>query len=233
MGDIMWLQRLETLVKENNIEKLRNTTVLIIGLGGVGGHALESIVRSGIGKVIIVDSDIVDITNLNRQIISNIDNIGKNKVDVAESRILSINPNIEIIKIKDFITKANIDKLFENKIDYIIDACDTVETKEELIRQSIKQNIKLIASMGTAKKMNPSLLEIIDIRKTDTDPIARKIRKMIKDEKIKNKIMVVCSKEKPIKTELLGSNSFVPATAGLLCASYVINDIVGDLNENK
>lgn len=229
----MWLQRLETLVGKDNIKKLKETTVLIVGLGGVGGHALESIVRSGIGKVIIVDSDKVDITNLNRQIISDINNIDQFKVDVAFNRIKSINPDVEVIKINEFITKENINKLFETKVNYIIDACDTVETKEELIRQSIKRNIKMISSMGTAKKMNPSLLEIIDIRKTNTDPLARKIRKMVKDEKIKDKIMVVCSKEQPIKTENLGSNSFVPATAGLLCASYVINDIVGDLSENK
>lgn len=228
----MWLQRLETLVGINNIEKLKNTTVLVVGLGGVGGHALESIVRSGIGKVIIVDNDIVDITNLNRQIIANINNIGKNKVDAAHTHIKSINPDIEVIKIKEFITKENINILFEEKVDYIIDACDTIETKKELIRQSIKRNIKLISSMGTAKKMNPSLLQIVDIRKTDTDPLARVIRKMVKDERIKEKIMVVCSKETPINREKLGSNSFVPATSGLLCASYVINDIVGDLHEN-
>lgn len=227
----MWLQRLEVLVESNNIEKLRNTTVLIVGLGGVGGYALESIVRSGIGKIIIVDNDIVDITNLNRQILSNTNNIGKNKVDVAYDRAKLINPDIQIVKIKEFITKENIDILFKEKVDYIIDACDTIETKKELIRQSIKRNIKIISSMGTAKKMNPSLLEIVDIRKTDTDPLARIIRKMIKDEKINKKIMVVCSKEVPLKREQLGSNSFVPAASGLLCASYVINDIVGDLNE--
>lgn len=229
----MWLQRLETLVGSNNIEKIKNTTVLIIGLGGVGGYALESIVRSGIEKIIIVDNDKVDITNLNRQLISNINNIGKSKVDVAYDRALSINPNIKIVKINEFITKENIDILFKEKVDYIIDACDTIETKEELIRQSIKKDIKLISSMGTAKKMNPAMLEIIEIRKTDTDPIARRIRKMIKDERINKKIMVVCSRELPIKKEQLGSNSFVPATSGLLCASYVINDIVGDLNESK
>lgn len=229
----MWLQRLETLVGSDNIERIKNTTVLVIGLGGVGGYALESIVRSGIENIIIVDNDKVDITNLNRQLISNINNIGINKVDVAYDRALSINPNIKIAKINEFITKENIDILFKEKVDYIIDACDTIETKEELIRQSIKRNIKLISSMGTAKKMNPAMLEIIDIRKTDTDPIARKIRKMIKDEKINKKIMVVCSRELPVKREQLGSNSFVPATAGLLCASFVINDIVGDLNESR
>ena len=224
------LERLEILVGEENIEKLKNTTVLIVGLGGVGGHALESIARSGIGKIIIVDKDIVDITNLNRQIISNKNNIGLNKVDVAEKRIKEIS-DAEVIKINEFINKDNIENLFNEKIDYIIDACDTIETKKELIRQSIKRNIKIISCMGTAKKMNPEKLRITEIRKTSYDPIAKLLRKMMRDEKIKQKIMVVCSDEMPYNIVKLGSNALVPSTAGILCASYVINDIVGDLDE--
>lgn len=226
------LDRLEILIGNKNIKKLKNTTVLIIGLGGVGGHALESIARSGIGKVIIVDKDVVDITNLNRQIITKKNNIGENKVDVAENRIKEIS-DTEVIKINEFINKSNIEILFDQEIDYIIDACDTIETKEELIKEAIKRNIKIISCMGTAKKMDPSRLKIMDIRKTNYDPIAKRIRKMVKEEKINQKIMVVSSDEIPANVEKLGSNSFVPATAGLLCASFVINDVVGDLNENK
>lgn len=224
------LDRLEILIGNENIKKLKNTTVLIVGIGGVGGYALEVLARSGIGKIIIVDKDIVDITNLNRQIIATKNNIGLNKVDVAEQRIKEIS-NAEVIKINKFITKENIEELFKEKIDYIIDACDTIETKKELIRQSIKRNIKIISCMGTAKKMNPSKLKIMEIRKTNYDPLAKIIRKMVREEKIKEKIMVVCSDEIPIKREKLGSNSLVPSTAGILCASYVINDIVGDLDE--
>mgnify|MGYP004578747559 FL=1 len=224
------LERLEILIGKENMEKLKNTTVLIIGLGGVGGHALESIARSGIGKIIVVDKDIVDITNLNRQIISNKNNIGLNKVDVAEKRIKEIS-DAEVIKINEFINKDNIENLFNEKIDYIIDACDTIETKKELIRQSIKRNIKIISCMGTAKKMNPEKLRITEIRKTSYDPIAKLLRKMMRDEKIKQKIMVVCSDEMPYNIVKLGSNALVPSTAGILCASYVINDIVGDLDE--
>ena len=226
------LDRLEILIGNKNIKKLKNTTVLIIGLGGVGGHALESIARSGIGKVIIVDKDVVDITNLNRQIITKKNNIGENKVDVAENRIKEIS-DTEVIKINEFINKSNIEILFDQEIDYIIDACDTIETKEELIKEAIKRNIKIISCMGTAKKMDPTRLKIMDIRKTNYDPIAKRIRKMVKEEKINQKIMVVSSDEIPVNVEKLGSNSFVPATAGLLCASFVINDVVGDLNENK
>lgn len=226
------LDRLEILIGNKNIKKLKNTTVLIIGLGGVGGHALESIARSGIGKVIIVDKDVVDITNLNRQIITKKNNIGENKVDVAENRIKEIS-DTEVIKINEFINKSNIEILFDQEIDYIIDACDTIETKEELIKEAIKRNIKIISCMGTAKKMDPSRLKIMDIRKTNYDPIAKRIRKMVKEKKINQKIMVVSSDEIPANVEKLGSNSFVPATAGLLCASFVINDVVGDINENK
>lgn len=220
------LDRLELLIGEK-LDKLKNTTVLIIGLGGVGGYALESIVRSGIGKVIIVDSDVIDITNLNRQIISNKTNLGMKKVDEWEKRIKEIS-NCEIKKIDKFITKENINILFEEKIDYIIDACDTIDTKFELIKESIKREIKIISSMGTARKMNPEMLKIISIWKTDTDPVAKILRKKLKDNHIYDKIMVVSSSEKPV-TNKMGSNSFVPAVAGLLCTSYIINEIVGDI----
>jgi tRNA A37 threonylcarbamoyladenosine dehydratase len=155
-------------------------------------------------------------------------NVGQNKVDVWESRIKDINPNIEVIKIKEFINKDNIDIIFNNKIDYLVDACDTIETKKELIRKCSKNNIKIISSMGMGNKLDPSQIEITDIRKTSYDPIAKIIRKMIKDEKISTKIPVVYSKEQPIKTnnKIISSNSFVPATAGLLCTSYIINDII-------
>ena len=224
--------RLELIIG-NKIELIKNKCVLIIGLGGVGGYALESIVRSGVEKVIIVDYDTIDKTNLNRQIISLSNNIGLKKVDVAYERIKQINKNCEVIKIDSLITPENIDMLFKEKVDYVIDACDTVETKKELIRQCIKRKIKLISSMGTGNKLDPTKLEITDIRKTSYDPLSRKLRKMVKDEKIKEKIMVVSSTEQPIKTNdaTIGSTSFVPAIAGLLCASYVINDIVGDINE--
>lgn len=225
--------RLELLIGLDNLNKINNTTVLVIGLGGVGSFALESLVRNGIGKLIIVDNDTIDITNLNRQIMSLHSNIGYFKTDVWEQRILEINPNCIVKKITKFITKENINELFCENIDYIVDACDTIEVKKELIRQSKKRNIKLISSMGTGNKMDPSRLKILDIRKTSYDPIASILRRMIRDEQIKGKIMVVCSDEQPIKkaTKVLGSNCLVPSVAGLLCASFIINDIVGGLFE--
>lgn len=224
----MELERLRLQIKEGNLEKIKDTTVLIIGLGGVGSYAVESLTRSGVGRLIIIDNDKIDITNLNRQLMSLHSNIGMYKTDVWESRIKDINPNCKIIKITDFITKDNISLLKNYKIDYIVDACDTIETKKALIRYAIGNNIKIISSMGTGNKLDPSKLKIMDIRKTSYDPIAKILRKMIKDEKIKTKIPVVCSDEVAIKTnsKTISSNSFVPATSGLLITSYIINDII-------
>ena len=207
--------------------EIKNLTVLVLGLGGVGSYAVESIVRSGIKKIILVDNDIIDKTNLNRQLISLNSNIGKYKTDEFSKRIKDINPNVEIRIITEFITKQNVNILFEDNIDYIVDACDTIETKKELIKECVVRNIKFISCMGTGNKFDPSRLKIMDIRKTSYDPLAKIIRKMVKDENIKQKIYVVCSDEKPIKISgKIGSNSFVPATAGLLCTSYIINDAI-------
>ena len=211
----------------DKINLIKNKCVLIIGLGGVGGYTLESLVRAGIGKVIIVDNDNVDITNLNRQIISLQDNIGNKKVNEWEKRIKNINPDIEVVKYDMFVTPDNIDELFNDKIDYVVDACDTIETKKSIIRICIKNNIKFITSMGTGNKLDPTKLTICDIRKTSYDPIAKIIRKMVKDERIKAKIMTVCSTEQPKIKGKVGSISFVPSVAGLYITSYIINDILG------
>ena len=222
----MWLDRLNLLIDTN---KLQDKCVLIIGIGGVGGYALEAICRSGVNNIIIVDNDNIDVTNLNRQIITNLNNIGNKKIDEAKKRILSINDKCNVTCYDLFLDENNIYNIIDNhKIDYIIDACDTISVKKELIRISKKRNINLITSMGTANKMHPELLEIIDIRKTEYDPVAKILRKMVKDEKIKGKVMCVSSKEQGIKNKKLGSNAFTPATAGLLLASYVINDMVGN-----
>ena len=226
---INMLQYTKGVIMKDKIKYIKNKHVLVIGLGGVGGYTVESLIRSGIEKITIVDYDKIDITNLNRQIIANMNNIGCFKVDEMEKRIISINPNCKIYKIKDKITIENIDILFQNKIDYLIDACDTVSVKKELILKCIDKKIKFISCMGTGNKMDPSKLKIMDIRDTNYDPLARIIRKMVKDKKIKDKIYVVASSEIPIKRDKIGSNAYVPSTAGLLLTSYVINDIVGEL----
>lgn len=220
-------ERLKILVGNEKFKKINNLTVLIIGLGGVGSYAVEALVRSGIKKIILIDSDKIDITNLNRQLMTNYNNIGNYKTDSIKERISSINKFIEVKCINEYITKDNIELLFNDKVDYIIDACDSINTKKEIIRQCTKRKIKFISSMGVGNKMEPSRLRITDVRKTNYDPISKIIRKMVRDEKIRQKIPVVFSDEIPIKTnKIIGSNSFVPATAGLLCASYVINDFI-------
>ena len=229
-GDCMnQFERLELLIG-NKIDKIHNKHVLIIGLGGVGSYAVEALIRSGIENITIVDKDVIDITNLNRQLMTTHENIGKYKTDEIEKRIRSINPNCKIKKITKNISLNNINELFIDNIDYVIDACDTLSVKMELIRLCKSNNIKFISSMGTGNKMDPSKLKIMDIRKTNYDPLAKKLRKMVRDEKINGKINVVCSDEQPnVKiNKKIPSNSFVPATAGLLCASYIINDIVGE-----
>ena len=225
------LDRLELLIGDTNIDKIKNTNILLIGLGGVGGYVFESLVRSGINNITIVDKDVFDITNLNRQVLCTIDTIGKYKTDIAFLRGNSINKNINISKITKELTIDNINEINFKEYDYVIDACDTVSIKKEVIRICTKNNIKFISSMGTGNKLDPSKLCITDIRKTSYDPLAKILRKMVKDERIKGYIPVVCSTEVPIKTnsKTIGSTSFVPSIAGLLITSYIINDIVGEL----
>ena len=225
----MWLSRLNKILSNDKIDAIRSKTVLIIGIGGVGGHALESIVRMGVNNIILVDNDVVDISNLNRQLISLNSNIGRKKVDVAKERILDINKDCNVITIDKFITHDNILELFNYNIDYIIDACDTVSTKILLIKECLDRNIKIISSMGTGNKFHPEMLEITELKKTSYDPLAKVLRNKFKNEK--RKIWVVSSKEKgiSIKDRTPGSTSLVPSTAGILCASYVINDILEEL----
>jgi len=220
--------RLERIVNTDGIDNLKSKCVLIIGLGGVGGYALESLVRSGIGRVIIVDFDKIDETNINRQIIALDSTIDMYKVDVFESRIKDINPLCEVIKIKEFITKENINLLFKYEIDYLIDACDTVDTKKAIIMECLFRGVKFISSMGTGNKLDPSKLEIIDIRKTVNDPLARIMRKFIRELNVKDKVLVLSSKELPIKTcdGKLGSSMFVPSSAGILIASYIVREFI-------
>ena len=219
------------LVKDKLLD-IQKKNILIIGLGGVGSYAVEALIRSGIQNITIVDNDVISYSNLNRQLMTNMNNIGEFKTDEIEKRILTINPKCNIKKINKFITLENINELFYDTFDYIIDACDTITDKLELIRISKSKNIKLISCMGTGNKMDPTRLKIMDIKKTNYDPIAKIVRKMVKDEKIKGKVMVVCSDEQPYTkiNKIIPSTSFVPSVAGLLCASYVINDIVCDKN---
>lgn len=220
--------RFELLIGKDNFNKIKDLKVLVIGLGGVGSYVVEGLVRSGVSNLILVDYDKIDITNLNRQIMANLNNIGKNKTDILFERIKSINSFCDVKIVNQFIDKDNLDNLFNNSIDYVIDCCDTVETKKLIIKKCLDNNIKFITCMGTGKRLDPSKLQIIDIRKTSYDPLAKKIRKWVNDERLKGKIMCCCSLEKAISvdTNIIPSAIFVPASAGLLISSYVIRDVI-------
>ncbi len=226
--------RLELLVGKDTIETLQHKTVLVVGLGGVGGYAVEALARSGIGTLILMDYDIIEASNINRQLIALHSTIGQKKTDAWKKRIEEINPNCKVIQKDIFLTKENLLEQLQENIDYIIDACDTVATKMELIRYSNQNHIPMISSMGMGNKLDPSQISIIELKKTSYDPIAKVLRKMVREEKINTKIMTVSSTEPPIsnKTYQIASNAFVPAVAGLLCASYVVQDIVGEKNDN-
>lgn len=218
-------ERLITLIGEDNVNKLKKANVLIVGLGGVGGYALEALVRSDVCNLTIVDGDVVELSNLNRQIISKQDVVGRPKAIVAQTRALEINPDINLRVINEFITEDNFSLLKIDEYDYVIDACDDLNLKMLLIKNADKY--KLISSMGTANKMDMTKFKITTIDKTSYDPLAKIIRKKIKDEKIKTKFKVVSSDEKVIKNGTkLGTIAYMPATSGLLCASYIISDII-------
>jgi len=221
------LDRLEKIIGNDNLNKIKNNSVMIIGIGGVGGYAVEALARSGIENIILIDNDSVDITNKNRQIIALDSTIGMKKVDAMKERLLDINSKCNIEIITDFIDKNNIEILFKNPVDYVIDACDTVSTKILLIEECLKRNIKVISSMGMGKKLDISKLKIMDIRKTSYDKLAKVVRKKLKDDGINEKIMVLSSDEEPIDTkDNIGSYSPLTSSAGLLIADYVIKDII-------
>ena len=228
-----WLARTEALIGKENLLKLQNSNIVIFGLGGVGSYVVEGLVRAGVQNIGIVDKDIVDITNINRQLIADTTTIGKSKVDVEEKRILDINPTAKIIKIKEFVDKNNIEKIMNNilslnnHIDYVVDAIDTISSKLEIIKYCKQNNINIISCMGTGNKLNANMFEITDINKTSVCPVAKIIRKELKKLEISS-LKVLYSKEIPIKniqSSSPSSISFVPSVAGLLIAGEVIKNI--------
>lgn len=217
-----------SLIGKEKFNKLQNSNILILGIGGVGGYTLEALIRSGIENITIVDFDKIDKSNINRQIISLQNNIGNTKTEQWKKRILEINPNVNINIINEKISIDNIDILFNNNYNFIVDACDTIIVKKLLIKKCKEKNIKLITVCGMGKKLNPTLVKICDIKDTSYDPIAKTLRKYIKDEKIKGKNPCIFSEERPISTDenIVSSMIIVPAVAGLLAAHYVIDKII-------
>lgn len=218
--------RLELLIGKESLEKLHNTKVLIVGVGGVGGTCLEALVRSGIGHITVVDGDVFNESNLNRQIICTISNLGSKKVDEAIKRAKTINNDIDIIGYDIYLNKDNINVL-EN-YDFIIDACDDVPAKLLLMKYAEDNNITLISSMGTGKRLNPSEVIVTRLDKTFGDPLAKKLRNEARKLGLSLKVTVVCSKEETLNNDrVVASSIFVPSTAGLNIAYVVLKKVIG------
>lgn len=225
--------RLTCLINQNEFNTIQNSKILLVGVGGVGGYTLEALVRSGFLNITIIDGDVIDESNLNRQIITNNDNIGNYKVNEAYKRAISINPSLNINPINAFLTIDNFKNYINTDYDYIIDACDDIKIKIELVKYAKNNNIKIITCLGTGKKLNPNYLEITTLNKTFNDPLAKKLRSELRKEKIDLNIPVVFSKEETIKTEnMVGSSVFVPAVAGIYLANYVFLDTINSINKN-
>lgn len=228
--------RTELLIGKENIEKLNKSKVAIFGIGGVGSFVVEGLARAGIGNFVLIDHDIVSETNINRQIIATTKTIGMSKVEVARERILEINPDAKVEIIKEFFMPDS-KKILDNSIDYIVDAIDTVTAKIELVQRANKLNIPIISSMGTGNKLDPTKFEVTDIYKTSVCPLAKVMRKELKQRGIK-KLKVLYSKEEPIKIKQIssqnqetkkqvpGSISFVPSVAGLIIAGEVVKNLI-------
>ena len=231
--------RTELMLGEDAMKRLAATRVAIFGVGGVGGYALEALVRSGVGEIDVIDFDTVSESNINRQIIATEDSVGKYKVDVCRERALSINSEVKINAIRSFFSVDNADEFDLAKYDYIIDAIDTVSAKIELIVRSQAAGVKIISSMGAGNKLDPTRFEVSDVYKTSVCPLARVMRTELKKRGVK-KLKVVYSKEEPIKRTIdgngrhaPGSIAFVPSVVGLIIAGEVIKDITfGSASDN-
>ena len=231
------LSRLRLIIGSGSIEKIKSKRVLVFGLGGVGGNVCDALVRSGIQDISIVDNDVVNVTNINRQLIANYDTIGQKKIDVLERHLKSINPNVKVSKFDCFYLPENSSDFDFEKYDYVIDAIDTVSAKIDIIFKCFSMQIPVISALGCGNKMDPTKLEVSDIYKTEYDPLARVLRRELKKRKVTH-LKVVYSKEKPMKIipeekeeetykkEVPGSTAFVPPVAGIIIASEVIKDLL-------
>jgi len=238
MNDISWLGRTTLLIGEEKIRMLNDKHVMVVGMGGVGSFAAEFICRSGIGTMTIIDGDVVDPTNRNRQLPALSTNHGVAKADIMQERLLSINPELTIKVIKEFITPENVERLLLEKPDYIIDAIDSVTPKLTFLKLAYQSKIPIVSSMGAGAKLDPTQIKVVDISKTMVCPFAQQVRKMLKKENIYKGIKCVFSPEIPIwdsvmltdgknyKKSAYGTISYLPATFGAVAASVVIRDFL-------
>ena len=220
--------RTRMLLGSDEVDRLQNTSVLLFGIGGVGGFTCEALARAGVGKIHIVDKDVVDITNINRQIIATHETVGRPKVEVMAERLHAINPNLVVEATECFYLPEKAGEFDFGAYDYVIDAIDNVSAKLSIISESKAAGTPVISSMGTGNKLDPTRFEIADISKTSVCPLAKVIRKGLKDRGITG-VKVLYSKEEPVKTGLRtpASVSFVPSVAGLIIAGEVIKELAG------
>lgn len=231
--------RTELLIEKEGLERLRNATVMVLGVGGVGSHCIEALARSGVGTLMLVDNDKVSLTNINRQSIAYLSTVGEYKTKLMKTRIEDINSEARVYTHETFVLPDNLSELFDRKVDYIVDAIDTVTAKLALVEYAKEHEIPIISCMGTGNKLHPELFEITDISKTSVCPLCKVMRKELKSRGIHH-LKVLYSKEKPVditeketgedkgkRRALPGSISFVPPVAGLLIAGQVIREIAG------
>ena len=222
-----WQARTLQIISEQDLAKIVNTKIIIFGVGGVGGQALESLVRAGFREICIVDYDVVDVTNLNRQVLATQSSLGKAKVEVAKKRMLDIYTEVRINAQFAEVTPQNITNFNLESYDYIVDAIDSFNAKMALIKYALRHNLTIISAMGAGNRLDPTQIEIVDIFKTSGDPLARKVRAELRKENLSG-LMVVTSKELPHDNRgpRPGSTPFVPAAAGLALASYIFTNVI-------
>lgn len=222
-------ERSALLLGNEALEILKNKTVLVIGIGGVGSFCVEALARTGIGHLILVDKDKVESSNINRQLLATTETIDQVKVIVMKKRIQTLNPECKVDTYDCFYDCLMDEKIFSQKIDFVIDCIDSIKSKQDLAMACIQRDIPFLSSMGTARRLDPSKLEIMELEKTSYDPIAKRMRNWKRKNKIRNKIWVVCSTEPPRPVEAgkpLPSMIFVPASAGLLLASECVKKLI-------
>lgn len=236
--DLSWLSRTKLLIGEAALLNLACSHVMVVGLGGVGSYAAEFIARSGVGKMTIIDGDVVDPTNRNRQLPALATNHGQSKALIMEERLKAINPELELKVIREFINPEMVLQHLEEKPDYIIDAIDSITPKVTFIRMAHEMGLRVVSSMGAGAKLDPTQLKVVDISKTWNCPFAQQVRKYLKQHQIRKGIKVVFSPENPIKESLMltdgknykrsayGTISYLPAVFGAVAASVVIRDLI-------
>ena len=224
-------ERSELLLGKDALEVLKNKTVLVVGVGGVGSFCVEALARTGIGHLILVDKDCVEASNINRQLVATLDTVGKVKVDVLKQRVKSLNTNCKVDTYACFYDHEKDSEIFSQPIDFVVDCIDSISSKKDLMQACLDRNIPFLSSMGMARRKDPTKLVVTEIEKTSYDPMAKQIRQWKRKNRIRNKIWVVASLEAPGPVESgkpLPSAIFVPASAGLLLASTCVQKMIGE-----